>query len=64
MSGRTEMMRLVRKLKHQGFQVERTGSGHWKAQNKSGEYVILGFSPTGTAFYKTYKRLEAIGFKK
>lgn len=59
------MMRLVKELKRQGFLVERTGSGHWKVQSETGgEFVVMGFSPTGTAFHKTYKRLEAIGFRK
>lgn len=64
MSGRAEMMRLVKELKRQGFRVERTGSGHWKVQGESGEHVIMGFSPTGTAFHKTFKKLEAIGFQR
>lgn len=64
MSGRAEMMRLVKELKRQGFLVERTGSGHWRVRGESGDHVILAFSPSGSAFHKTFKRLESIGFQR
>jgi predicted RNA binding protein YcfA (HicA-like mRNA interferase family) len=57
------MMRLVRRLEQAGYVVTRTGSGHWKVQHpRGGEQVIMGFSPTGTAFHKTMKRLREIGY--
>lgn len=65
MSGRAEMGRLIRELKKQGFVTERTGSGHWKVYFPGqGGFVILAFSPTGNAFHKSLKRLEAIGYKR
>lgn len=64
MSGRAERMHLVRKLRKQGFVVQRTGTGHWKAFHPNGgQAVIMAFSPNSTADHKTRKRLESIGFK-
>jgi len=59
------MFRLVKSLRRQGFDVDRTGSGHWKVSRPGvGDTVIMGFSPTGTAFHKTLKRLEQIGYQR
>jgi predicted RNA binding protein YcfA (HicA-like mRNA interferase family) len=63
-SGRSERMQLVRRLKSAGFLVERTGSGHWRVTNPNREGVVLmAFSPTSTANHKTLKQLAAIGYK-
>lgn len=64
MSGRSERMQLVRRLKSAGFMVERTGSGHWRVQHPhGGDVVVMAFSPTSTSDHKTRKQLAAIGFK-
>ena len=64
MSGRSERMQLVRRLKSAGFKVERTGSGHWRVQHpEGGNVVVMAFSPTSTSDHKTRKQLAAIGFK-
>ena len=64
MSGRAEMFRLIRKLEKQGFSVERTGSGHWAVRPPDGAgIVILAFSPRGSSFHKSLKRLRALGFQ-
>lgn len=57
-------MQLKRKLEKQGFTVERTGSGHWKA-TKPGYpgHVIFAFSPSGSGLYQTIKRLRELGYK-
>lgn len=58
-------MKLVKKLRGQGFSVDRTGSGHWKVTSPAGEGpVIMGFSPSGKGLHKTLKRLESIGFQR
>ena len=60
---RREMMRLVKQLRLEGFEVTRTGSGHWKVRGERG-FVIMAFSPRTSNLYKTYKRLEEIGFTR
>lgn len=64
MSGRAEQMRLVKALRRQGFEVERTGNGHWKvtvAGRKDCTY--MSFSPSGAPQHKTIKRLKEMGYK-
>ena len=64
MSARAQTMDLVKDLRKQGFDVVRTGSGHWKVTNpKQGGHVIMGFSPNQGGNHKTLKRLAAIGYK-
>ena len=63
MSNRSEMMRLVKRIRKQGLNVERTGSGHWKVTRPGGgDCVIMGFSPNHSGMHKTMKRLEELGF--
>ena len=66
MSGRTERMKLVRDLRKAGFDVERTGGGHWKVSHPEdpSKVVIMAFSPNSPAEHKTRKRLAGIGFKR
>lgn len=66
MSGATgERMRLVKKLKKQGFRVTRTGGGHWKVEPAEGEgHVIMAFSPRSAGQYDTIKHLRSIGYKE
>jgi biotin operon repressor len=60
--GRGDQMKLVKDLRRQGFDVERTGSGHWKVTNMvTGEYVLMSFSPAKTRQHKTIKRLREMG---
>lgn len=64
MSGRAEAMKLVKSLRKQGFDVERTGSGHWKVSRPGRQgFVIMGFSPGGTGLHKTMKMLKEIGYQ-
>lgn len=64
MSGRAQTMELVKNLRKQGFEVVRTGSGHWKVSHpeRSG-FVIMGFSPSHSGQHLTLKRLRKIGYK-
>jgi predicted RNA binding protein YcfA (HicA-like mRNA interferase family) len=63
-AGRAETMRLVRDLRKQGFDVERTGSGHWKISHPNREgTVVMGFSPKSTNNARTLKRLAKIGYR-
>jgi hypothetical protein len=60
---RRDMDRLVRELQSSGFEVSRTGSGHWKVQPpEGGGCVFMSFSPRTSAFHKTMKRLKEIGY--
>lgn len=61
---RAETMKLVKDLRKQGFEVERTGSGHWKVHGPDGEKVVMGFSPNSGGLHRTLKRLQAIGYKQ
>ena len=55
---------IVKKLERQGFDVTRTGSGHWKVVNpQGGDPVIMAFSPRSPADYQTVKLLKRIGYK-
>jgi predicted RNA binding protein YcfA (HicA-like mRNA interferase family) len=56
-------MRLVKDLKRQGFQVVRTGSGHWRVTHpdRAGS-VVMGFSPNNLGQHKTLKRLRKLGY--
>jgi predicted RNA binding protein YcfA (HicA-like mRNA interferase family) len=57
-------MRLIKKLKKQGFSVERTGSGHWKVTRPGREgRVIMAFSPSGASNYQEVKRLKELGYR-
>ena len=58
-------MKLVKDLRRQGFEVERTGSGHWKVRRSEGsESVIMSFSPSGGGKHPSLmKRLKAIGYQ-
>lgn len=59
------MFKLVKDLRRQGFEVDRTGSGHWKVSRPGdGDRVILAFSPSGTAFHRSIKRLEQLGYQR
>lgn len=61
---RAETMQLVKKLRRQGFEVERTGSGHWQVQHPEREgRVVMAFSPNSGALHQTLKRLKEIGYK-
>lgn len=60
---RAETMQLVKRLRKAGFEVERTGSGHWKVSKGNGPFVTLGFSPRGNGLHKSIKRLREIGFE-
>lgn len=55
-------MKLVKDLRKAGFDVERTGSGHWKVSRGDGPFVVIGFSPNTKGLHKTLKRLRAIGY--
>jgi predicted RNA binding protein YcfA (HicA-like mRNA interferase family) len=61
---RGEMMKLVKKLRKQGFDVQRTGSGHWMVKSPDGKgSTVLSFSPGSRGIVKTMKQLEKIGYK-
>jgi biotin operon repressor len=57
-------MKLVRRLRQQGFNVERTGSGHWKvtADGRT-DWVLISFSPSSAPQHKSIKRLKELGYK-
>jgi len=60
---RREMDRLVRELLKAGYEVTRTGSGHWKVRRpEGGECVIMAFSPRTSGFHRTMTRLKKIGY--
>ena len=62
-AGRAETMKLVRSLLKQGFNVERTGGGHWRVQAADGgPVVVMGFSSGSSDLSKTLKRLKEIGY--
>lgn len=64
-AGRAETMKLIRKLRKQGFTCEQTGGKHWKVSHPDHpEFTIMSFSPKSTSFPKTMKRLRAMGFKE
>jgi hypothetical protein len=64
MSGRAEAMSLKKELEKQGFTVERTGSGHWKAYRPGRQgFVIFAFSPNHTGMHLTVKRLKKLGYR-
>jgi hypothetical protein len=63
-AGRAETMKLVKALRKQGFEVVRTGSGHWKVTNPGrDQFVIMGFSSASSGQKKTLKRLQEIGYR-
>lgn len=57
-------MKLVRKLRKAGFDVERTGSGHWRVSNDRGGTTILAFSPRSSGTHITMKKLRNIGYEE
>lgn len=62
--GRADQMKLVKDLRKQGFEVERTGSGHWKVSRAgSGRSVIMAFSPGKKIQHETLKRLKLLGYR-
>jgi predicted RNA binding protein YcfA (HicA-like mRNA interferase family) len=63
-SGRAQTMQLVKDLRKQGFEVERTGSGHWKVTHPArGGCVVMAFSPSHTGQHLTLKRLRKLGYR-
>jgi predicted RNA binding protein YcfA (HicA-like mRNA interferase family) len=64
MSSRAQVMDLLKVLKKQGFDYERTGSGHWKVTypGRPGS-VIIGFSPNNKGMHLTIKRLKKLGYR-
>jgi predicted RNA binding protein YcfA (HicA-like mRNA interferase family) len=59
------MMRLVKELEKQGFNVIRAGSGHWKVTRPGrGGMVVLSFSPRGTPQHKVMKMLRELGYQE
>lgn len=64
MSSRREMQQLVKELERAGFNVTRTGSGHWMVRPAEGEgSVVLAFSPRSSSFQKSLQRLRKIGYE-
>jgi predicted RNA binding protein YcfA (HicA-like mRNA interferase family) len=64
MSGRAQTMELVKQLRKQGFNVERSGSGHWKVTHPERDgMVVIAFSPRKTGMHLTLKRLRKIGHR-
>ena len=61
-AARAERMKLVKKLRKAGMEVERDGSGHWKVTGSNGT-MRISFSPRSTDSRKTLKRLRDIGFE-
>lgn len=59
---RGEMMKLVKKLKKDGLDVERTKSGHWKVTGSKG-MTVLSFSPSASGLAQTRKQLRDIGYE-
>lgn len=53
----------MRELRKAGFEVDRTGSGHWKVHRpEEGGCVIMAFSPKHASMHKTMTRLREIGY--
>jgi predicted RNA binding protein YcfA (HicA-like mRNA interferase family) len=64
MKNRGEMMKLVKRAEKQGFDVRRTGSGHWKVTSPDGKgMTVLSFSPKTGGTRQSVKQLTAIGFR-
>jgi predicted RNA binding protein YcfA (HicA-like mRNA interferase family) len=51
---------LVRQLRSQGFEVERSGSGHYRVYKNGGPFVMIPFSGH-SRHPKTIKKLRGIG---
>lgn len=63
MKNRGEMQKLVKKVRKQGFYIERTGGGHWMVKSPDGKgMTVLGFSPSSQGLKESVKQLERIGF--
>ena len=59
---RSEMTKLVKRLRKDGLDVERTKSGHWKVKGPDGS-TTLSFSPSAGGLAQTRKQLRDIGWK-
>lgn len=60
---RGEMMKLVKRLRKEGFDVDRTGSGHWKVKAPDGTgQTVLSFSPGAGGLKQTLSQLRKIGY--
>ena len=60
---RREVDRLVRELLAAGYQVSRTGSGHWRVRSPEVQgQVILAYSPKKSGLKKMMCHLRKIGY--
>lgn len=65
MSNRRETSQLLKKVEKQGFDVKRTGSGHWKVTHPEREgSVVVGFSSSARGLQQTIKRLRQLGYQE
>lgn len=62
MSHSTEMTKLVRKLRKEGYLVSITGSGHYKVTGPE-SFVILPMSPRRDDMRPVMRTLKLIGYK-
>lgn len=59
---RADMMKLVKKARSKGCDVERSGNGHWRITTPSGVTVYASFSPTSPGAYRdTIRDLRKAG---
>ena len=59
---RADMMKLVKKARKKGCDVERTGSGHWRITTPDGAVVTASFSPSCPGAYRdTIRDLRKAG---
>jgi len=60
------MRQLVRNLEHAGYQVTRTGSGHYCVRkNGDGPAVFMPHSPSDArGMHRVYQKLRSIGFER
>lgn len=64
MGGQAETNKLLRKLQKQGFVVTKTRNGHWEIRHPdSPDMVRMSGSPKASGFYRSEKRLRAMGAK-
>lgn len=62
---RKEMRQLVRELQHEGFEVTRTGSGHYCVRKNGGHAVFMPHSPSDArGMHRVYHKLKTIGFER
>ena len=65
MSARAEQQKLVRDLKKQGFDVVRTGGGHWKVSHPQRQgCTFIAFSPKRPPGPETFKQLRELGYER